>query len=105
MRNTVKIICEVTLEANLWGKKFQLETCRTNVLFSREVMSDFVTPWSVALQASLSMGLFQQEYWSGFPSPGDPPNPVIQPESPAMAGRFFTAQPPGKPLREVLSEC
>ena len=43
-------------------------------------MSDsFVTPWTVAFQASLSMGFSRQEYWSGlpFPSPGDLPNPEI----------------------------
>lgn len=61
MRNTVKITFEVTLEANLLGKKFQLEAYRTNLLFSRKVISDFVTPWSVAFQAFLSMELFQQE--------------------------------------------
>ena len=40
----------------------------------------FVTPWTVALQAPLSIGLSRQEYWSGlpFPSPGDLPNPGLQ---------------------------
>ena len=40
-----------------------------------------------------------QEYWSGlpFPSPGDLPDPGIEPMSPALAGRFFTTEPPGKP--------
>ena len=52
----------------------------------------FATPWTVARQAPLSMGFSRQEYWSGlpFPSPGDLPNPGIEPESPALAGRFFT---------------
>ena len=48
-------------------------------------MSDsFVTPWTVALQAPLSMGFPRQEYWSGlsFPSPGDLPYPGIEPVSP-----------------------
>ena len=103
MRNTVKIICEVTLEANLWGKKFQLETYRTNLLFSREVMSDFVTPWTVAYQAALSMGFSRQEYCSElpFPTSEDLPNPGIKPTSlvsPALAGGFFTIVPPGKPF-------
>ena len=41
----------------------------------------FVTPWTVAYQASLSMGFSRQEYWSGlpFPSPGDLPEPGIEP--------------------------
>ena len=50
----------------------------------------FVTPWTVAHQAPLSMGFSQQEYWSRVPFPllGDFPDPEIQPgspESPALA--------------------
>ena len=57
---------------------------------------------TVTLQAPLSMGFPRQEYWSGlpFPSPGDLPDPGIEPESPkspALAGGFFTTEPPGKP--------
>jgi len=60
----------------------------------------FATPWVVALQAPLSMGYSRQEDWSGlpFPSPGDLPDPGIKPISPALAGRFFTAEPLGKPI-------
>ena len=50
-------------------------------------MSDsFATLWTVAHQASLSMGFSRQEYWSGFPfpSPGDLPNPGIKLTSPAF---------------------
>ena len=59
----------------------------------------FVTPWTIACQAPLSMGFPRQEYWSGlpFPPPGDLPDPGIEPKSPvacALAGRFFTAKPP-----------
>ena len=45
----------------------------------------FATPWTVPRQAPLSMGFPRQEYWSGlpFPSPGDLPNPGIEPRSPA----------------------
>jgi len=63
-------------------------------------MSDsFVTPWTAAHQTPLSMGFPKQEYWSGlpFPSPGDLPDPGIEPRSPAWAGGFFTTEPPGKP--------
>ena len=65
-------------------------------------MSDsFVTPWTVAYQAPLSMEFFRQEPWDGWPfsSPGDLPDPGIEPASlasPALAGRFFTAEPLGK---------
>ena len=46
----------------------------------------FVTPWTVACQAPPSMGFSRQEYWSGlpFPSPGDLPNPGIEPGSPVL---------------------
>ena len=61
----------------------------------------FVTPWTVAHQAPLSMEFSQQEYWSGlpFPSVGDLLDPGIKPtslDSPPLAGRFFTTAPPGK---------
>ena len=62
----------------------------------------FVTPWTVAHQAPLSMGFPRQEYWSGlpFPPPVDFPDPGIEPESsasPALARGFFTTEPRGKP--------
>ena len=59
----------------------------------------FATPGTVARQAPLSMGFFRQEFWSGlpFPSPGDLPEPGIEPVSPALAGGFFTTEPPEKP--------
>ena len=71
------------------------------LLFSGQVVSDsFATPWSVAHQVPLSMGFPRQEYWSGlpFPFPGDLPDLGIDPTSPALAGGFFTSEPPGKPL-------
>ena len=45
------------------------------------------------------VGILEWEYWSGllFPPLGDPPNPGMEPMSPALAGRFFTTEPPGKP--------
>ena len=60
----------------------------------------FAALWSVAHQAPLSMGFPRQEYWSGLPlsSPGDLPNPGIEPTSPALAGGFFTTEPPWKPI-------
>ena len=47
----------------------------------------------------MSMGFSRKECWSGlpFPPPGDLPDPGIEPASPAVAGRFFTAEPPEKP--------
>ena len=59
----------------------------------------FATPWTVAYQASPSMGFSRQEYWSGlpFPSPGDLPDPGIEPGSPALEADALTSEPPGKP--------
>ena len=67
-----------------------------------------VALWTVARQAPRPVGFSKQEYWSGlpFPPPGDLPNPGIKAASPALAGRFFTAEPPGKPVEITsLSIC
>ena len=55
-------------------------------MLSYSVMSDSVTPWTVAHQAPPAMEFSRQEYWSGvpFPSPGDLPDPGIEPGSPAL---------------------
>ena len=68
------------------------------------VMSDSATPWTVALQAPLSMRFSRQEYWSGlpFPPPGDLPNPEIKPGSPALQADSLLAEPPGKLLCSFL---
>ena len=63
----------------------------------------FGTPLTLARQALLSMGFPRQEYWSGLPflSPGNLPDPGIKlasSASPALAGRFFTTEPPEKSL-------
>ena len=59
----------------------------------------FATPWTVACQASLSMGFLRQEYWSGlpFPSPGDLPDPGIKPGSPALPPDSLPSEPQGSP--------
>ena len=63
----------------------------------------------------MSMGFPRQEYWSGlpFPSLGGLPDPGIKAMSPALAGRFFITEPPGKPnvkvtfviIRNVFFHC
>ena len=60
----------------------------------------FVNPWTVAHQAPLSMGLSRQEDWSGlpFPSPGDLPDPGIQPRSIALQADSLPTQLPGKSM-------
>jgi len=64
----------------------------------------FVTPWTVAHQAPLSMGFSRQEYWNWlpFPSPGGLPNPGIKPRSPTLQAEALTSEPPGKPCTYVL---
>ena len=59
---------------------------------SCSVVSDCATPWTVALQALLSMRFPRQEYWNRLPSPppGDLPDPGMEPMPLALAGRFFT---------------
>ena len=57
-------------------------------------------PWTVAHQAPPSMGFSRHEDWSGlpFPSPGDLPDPGIEPRSPTLQADTLTSAPPGKPL-------
>ena len=59
----------------------------------------FVTPWTVAHQAPLSMEFFRQEYWRGLPfaSLGLLPNPGIEPGSPTLQADALLPEPPGKP--------
>ena len=63
--------------------------------------SSLATPWTVACQAPLSIGIPRQEYWSGllFSPPGNLADLGIEPKSPALAGRFFTTALPGKTLK------
>ena len=67
----------------------------------------FATLWTITYQAPPSMGFSRQEYWSGlpFPSPGDLPDPGIEPRSPALQANALTSEPPGKPkgLSRVFS--
>ena len=60
----------------------------------------FATPWTVVYPVSASMGFSRQEYWSvlPFPSPGDLPDPGIEPGSPALQADALTSEPPGKPV-------
>ena len=65
-------------------------------------MSNSTTLWTVAYQAPPSMGFSRREYWSGlpFPSPGDLPNPEIEPGSPTFQADALTSESPGK-LSEI----
>ena len=77
----------------------------------------FVTPWTVARHAPLSMRFSGQEYWSGLPYPpsGDIPNPEIKPGSLTLKANSLPSEPPEKPitlegvskkiLLQFMSEC
>ena len=60
----------------------------------------FATPWTIAYQAPPSTKFSKQEYWSGlpYPSPGDLPNPGIEPGYPTLQAGALPPEPPGKPL-------
>ena len=78
-------------------KNIKERETRVKMLVAQSCLT--VTPWTVAHQPSLSMELSKQEYWSGlpFPSPGDPPDPEIEPGSPALQAVSLLSEPPGKP--------
>ena len=84
-----------------WGNWLTVSLPNLLLLFSCSVVStSFATTWTVAPEAPLSIGFHRLEYWSGlpFPSPGNLPNTGIEPASSTLAGRFFTTEPPGKPI-------
>ena len=63
-------------------------------------MSDSASPWTIACQAPQSKELSRQGYWNGlpFPSPGDLPDPGIEPGSPTLQADSLPSEPPGKLL-------
>ena len=87
------------LRGSAWGTCHSWNQSFCLFVWSLSHAQLFVTPWTAARQAPLSMGLPRQEYWSGLPflSLGDLPDPGIEPTSPALAGGFFTREPAGKP--------
>ena len=78
-----------------------------------KVMSDFVTSWTAAHQALQSMAFPRQEYWSGlpFPSPGDLPDPGVEPKSPTLQADSLPTETQGSPQgargekKQVDSPC
>ena len=91
-----KALCHVIWESQSQKRTRNLLPKDLNILKSLSHVRFFGTPWTVAYQALLSMGFSRQEYWSGLPflSPGDLPNPGIEPASlasPALVSGLFTA--------------
>ena len=80
-----------------WGKKYQALQNESESEVA-QLCPTLCDPMAIVYQASLSMGLFRQEYWSGlpFPSPGDPPDPGIEPRSPALQAEALPSEPLAK---------
>ena len=100
--NTPFILLTSALLSPAWITPLQC-VCVHVCVWVLSCVPSFVTPWTVACQAPLSMGFPRQEFWSelSLPIPGDLPNLGIEPISllsPALAGRFFTTVTPEKPL-------
>ena len=84
----IKVLKEISPECSLEGlMKVKVKSLSHIRLFA--------TPWTVAYQASPSMGFSRQEYWSGLPcpSPGDLPDPGIEPGSPTLEADTLTSEP------------
>ena len=80
---------------NSWASLMALWVKKVKLLSGVQL---FATPWTVAYQAPPSMEFSRQEYWSGlpFPSPGDLPDPGLEPGSPALQADALLSKPPGK---------
>ena len=106
---------------NTFSFKFIYKSLSLSIIFSLSILSScslgvvvlvaqsgptLCNPWTVACRAPLSMGFSRQEYRSGlpFPSPGDLPDPGIEPRSPALQADALTSEPPGKPNTEPLAK-
>ena len=101
------VICETTVSFFFSSKtwhRFQIIEFYENgwsLLFAVQSLSCvqlFATPGTAACQAPRSVGFPRQEYWGGlpFPSPGDLPDPGIEPTSPAFSGGFLTTELAGR---------
>ena len=88
-----------TCQGKITGTGDPCGVLNSEVKWSCSVVSDSANPWTVAYQDPPSMGFSRQEYWSGllFPSPGDLPDPGIEPRSPALQADTLLSEPPGKP--------
>ena len=84
---------------------FQVSQLKTGACVCSVTSNSSVTPSTLSCQAPLSMGFSRQESWTGlpFPPPGDLPDPGMEPVSPALAGRCFSTEPPGKPRSATLT--
>ena len=84
----------------IWSFYTQIFPHEKSECYSLNHVHIFVTPWTIAWQAALSMEFCSQEYWSGLPlpSPSNLPNPGIKPRSPTLQADSLLTEPPGKPI-------
>ena len=103
-RSQIISMCSFLLLFSCWvmsdSATPQAAACQASLFFisswSLLKLVSTAIPWTVSCQAPLSMGFYRQKYWNGlaFPSPGDLPNPGVEPMSlmsPALEGGFFTS--------------
>ena len=94
--SNLREVCENTgFVKSLYGPSRYLLTTKC---VSHSIVSDSAIPWTVAHQASCSMGFSRSEYWSelAFPSSGDLPNPRTKPRFPSLQADSLLSQPPRK---------
>ena len=92
-----QILYQLSYEGSLLLMKDKKERKESEVLSRIRL---FANSWTVVYQALQSMEYSMQEYSSGlpFPSPGDLPDPGIEPGSPSLQANILTSEPPGKPV-------
>ena len=92
--------CHLLLQGSSNLCYLSLLHCKQTLYHCASHVQLFATPWTVAHQAPLSMGFSRQEYWSGlpFPSPGDLPNPGIEPGSLHCRQMLYPLSHQGSPV-------
>ena len=109
-RNWTRVSCTVGRWLTNWAMKetpktwFTAKTVTGGGGLVTKLYPTLAIPWTVARQAPLSMGFSRQEYWSGlpFPSPGDLPNPGIEPGSPPLQADSLPTELQGKIWNYIL---
>ena len=96
-----EMLCEKSFNTYLFHHIMQIALC---TCVTHSVVSDSVTPWTVAHLVALSMEVTRQEYWSELPlsSPGDLSNPEIEPGFPALQANSSLSELPGKPRKHYI---
>ena len=90
------VTCLLVLSPSMCSNTLKMDKVKVKSLSRVRLLA---TSWTVAHQASPSLGFSRKEYWSGlpFPSPGNLPDPGIEPGSPALKADALTSQPQGSP--------